>query len=424
MPPLHVHTLWTQLRKLDPPERPAFRPRLPEPAISNQPFRTSLPEPASRTRPRLSPHAHQPPKADLDPANASRLRLSGRWTLRFANDIGDVLRAAPDSVVTVDASHVERLDTLGVLQLLRFARHKKLAFEEFAFDEQHRQLVEAIEDVADERPKKKRDLGFHAALGRLGFAVADNWNEIIALVSFLGENLSKLLRLVRHPHRFRLTSTVYQMEHVGLDAVPLVILLCFLVGAVVAFLGSNILADFGATIFVVELVSIAFLREFGVLLTAIILAGRTASAFTAQIGAMVSREEVDAIRTLGLDPVDLLVLPRVIALMIMLPLLTFIAMVAGLAGGLTVGAFSLDIPPPAYLARMQDTFEMRHMLVGLSKAPVFALVIALIGCLEGLQVQGTAQSVGERTTSSVVQTISLVIVIDAAAAIWFMYMGW
>lgn len=369
-------------------------------------------------------HAAQPPHAEPDPGDASRLRLTGRWTLRHANQIGELLREAPEGVTTVDATGVERLDTLGVLQLLRYARRRKLAFEEFAFDDQHQQLVSAIEDVADDRPKRKRDYGFSAALGRLGFAVTDNWNEVVALASFLGENLVKLVRLVRQPRRIRLTSTVFHMEQTGLDAVPLVILLNYLVGAVVAFLGANILADFGAVIFVVELVSIAFLREFGVLLTAIILAGRTASAFTAQIGAMVSREEVDAIRTLGLDPVDLLVLPRVIALLIMLPLLTFIAMMAGLAGGLTVGAYSLDIPPPAYLARMQDTFELRHLLVGLSKAPIFALVIGLIGCLEGLQVKGTAQSVGERTTSSVVQTISLVIVIDAAAAIWFMYMGW
>jgi len=202
-----------------------------------------------------------------------------------------------------------------------------------------------------------------------------------------------------------------------------VFLLSYLVGAVIAFLGANILRDFGAEIYVVELVSISFLREFGVLLTAIILAGRTASAFTAQIGAMKAREEVDALRTLGMDPIDLLVLPRVVALVLMLPLLTFIAMVAGLLGGLTVGAFNLDIPPQAYLARMDATMELRHFLVGLAKAPVFAVVIGLIGCLEGLQVEGTAQSVGERTTSSVVQAISLVIVIDAFMALWFMQMG-
>ena len=185
-----------------------------------------------------------------------------------------------------------------------------------------------------------------------------------------------------------------------------------------------VLRDFGAEIYVVELVSIAFLREFAVLMTAIVLAGRTASAFTAQIGAMKSREEIDAIRTLGLDPIDLLVIPRLLALLVMLPLLTFISMMAGLAGGVTVGAFDLDIPPQMYIARMHDTIEVRHFLVGLSKAPVFALVIGLIGCLEGLRVEGTAQSVGERTTSSVVQAISLVIMIDALAALWFMHMDW
>ncbi len=176
--------------------------------------------------------------------------------------------------------------------------------------------------------------------------------------------------MIKEPSRFRPTATVHHMEQVGLDAVPLVALLCYLVGAVVAFLGSNILRDFGATIYVVELVSISFLREFGVLLTAIILAGRTASAFTAQIGAMVSREEVDAIRTLGMDPIDLLVIPRVLALLVMLPLLTFVAMVFGLLGGLTVGAYGLDIPPQQYLARMHETMELRHFVVGLVEGAV------------------------------------------------------
>ncbi|MCL1634613.1 ABC transporter permease [Luteimonas sp. SX5] len=369
-------------------------------------------------------NANAEPQITVDDGDDGRLRLRGRWTLRFAGHIAEALRGAPEGARSIDASAIDRLDSAGVLLLLRFLRRRGLDYDAIVFREDHRALVAAIEDVADDRPRKKRDYGFEAALARLGMAVQDNWNEIIALVSFMGENLAKMVRMFKEPRRFRPTATVFHMEQVGLDAVPLVVLLSFLVGAVIAFLGSNILADFGATIFVVELVSIAFLREFGVLLTAIILAGRTASAFTAQIGAMVSREEVDAIRTLGLDPIDLLVLPRVIALLIMLPLLTFIAMVSGLAGGLTVGAFSLDIPPQAYLARMQDTFQMRHMWVGLSKAPIFALLIALIGCLEGLQVQGTAQSVGERTTSSVVQTISLVIVLDAIAAIWYMQMGW
>ena len=368
--------------------------------------------------------SHSMPSIAAGDADPGVARLLGHWTLAEAQAIAGALRSVPAGVRCLDATGVERLDSLGVLQLLRFARRNDLDFACFNFRADHHALVEAIEDVADDRPKGKREYGFAAALGRLGFAVADNWKEIIALVSFLGENLSKLLRMVQQPRRFRPTATVYHMEQVGLDAVPLVALLSYLVGAVIAFLGANILADFGATIYVVELVNVAFLREFGVLLTSIVLAGRTASAFTAQIGAMVSREEVDAIRTLGLDPVDLLVIPRLLALLVMLPLLTFIADVAGLLGGMSVGAFGLDIPPPAYFARMQETVELRHFLVGMSKAPVFALVIGLIGCLEGLQVKGTAQSVGERTTSSVVQTISLVIVLDAIAAIWFMQMDW
>jgi phospholipid/cholesterol/gamma-HCH transport system permease protein len=364
-----------------------------------------------------------PPQIDADGSTPSRLRLSGSWTLDYAGQIGTALGDAPAGVATIDASGVERLDSVGVLQLLRFARRNNLDFDVLTFHESHQALVSAIEDVADDRPRKKREYGVSAALERLGRAVHNNWHEALALVGFLGETQIKLLRMFKEPSRFRPTATVHHMEQVGLDAVPLVALLCFLVGAVVAFLGANILRDFGAEIFVVELVNISFLREFAVLLTAIVLAGRTASAFTAQIGAMVSREEVDAIRTLGMDPIDLLVIPRMLALLVMLPMLTFIAMIFGLLGGLTVGAYSLDIPPQQYLTRMHETIELRHFLVGLAKAPVFALLISLIGCLEGLQVEGTAQSVGERTTSSVVQSISMVIILDAFFAIWFMEMG-
>ncbi|HEU0306730.1 MAG TPA: ABC transporter permease [Lysobacter sp.] len=353
-----------------------------------------------------------------------RLRLSGQWTLEHSDAISRVLGSAPRDLDAIDATSVDRLDSLGVLQLLRFARRRGFDFNRVTFRDDHRNLVSAIEDVADDRPKKKREYGVAAALARLGYAVDDNLKEVRVLVGFFGETLVKLVRTFKEPSRFRPTATVHHMEQVGLDAVPLVALLCYLVGAVVAFLGSNILRDFGATIYVVELVSIAFLREFGVLLTAIILAGRTASAFTAQIGAMKAHEEIDAIRTLGMDPIDLLVIPRMLALLVMLPLLTFVAMVFGLLGGLTVGAYGLDIPPTQYLARMHDTMELRHFVVGLVKAPFFALVISLIGCLEGLQVTGTAESVGERTTSSVVQAISLVIVLDAIAAIWFMEMGY
>ena len=364
------------------------------------------------------------PSFDTDASDPSRIRLAGQWTLATALQVAEQLREVPKSIKAIDATGISRIDSAGVLQLLRYASRNDLAPEALQFRTEHQALVSTIEDVSDDRPKKKRDYGFIAALARLGQKVQDNGKEVMSLVSFTGENLVKMLRTLKQPKRLRLTATVFHMEQVGLDAVPLVILLSYLVGAVIAFLGSTILRDFGAEIYVVELVSIAFLREFAVLLTAIVLAGRTASAFTAQIGAMQSREEIDAIRTLGLDPIDLLVIPRILALLITLPLLTFIAMMAGLAGGITVGAFDLGIPPQMYLARMHETIEVRHFFVGMSKAPVFALIIGLIGCLEGLQVEGTAQSVGERTTSSVVQTIALVIIIDAIAALWFMQMDW
>ena len=372
----------------------------------------------------MDPTSPNPPGWTPAPGSAQEVRLEGDWILDHAMEIAARLREIPEGVAAVDASGVRRIDSAGVMLLARFARQRSLAVDALRFSDRHTALVQVIDDVADDRPTRRRDYGFAAALERLGRATHAVGRDIVELLGFTGENLVKLLRLLRQPRRFRMTATVAHMEQVGLDAVPLVALLAYLVGAVIAFLGSTILADFGAEIFVVELVSIAFLREFAVLLTAIVLAGRTASAFTAQIGSMKAREEIDAIRTLGLDPIELLVLPRLVAMLVMLPLLTFVAMMAGLAGGVTVGAFDLEIPPQMYLARMHETLQLRHFLVGLSKAPVFAMVIGLIGCLEGMRVKGTAQSVGERTTSSVVQAISLVIIIDALAALWFMNMGW
>jgi phospholipid/cholesterol/gamma-HCH transport system permease protein len=244
------------------------------------------------------------------------------------------------------------------------------------------------------------------------------------LLGFLGLIVTRVAGYVVRPRRIPMTSVFHHMEQSGLDALPLVALLSFLVGAVVAFLGATVLRDFGAELFVIDLTSYAFLREFGVVLTAILLAGRTASAFTAQIGTMKSREEIDAMRTLGLDPIDLLVLPRMLALLIMLPLLSVLAALSGIGGGMTVAWLSLGIGPSLFLSHLHETIELRHYLVGVAKAPIFAIVIALVGCLEGFKVGGTAQSVGERTTSAVVQAITLVILIDAVAAIFFMEMGW
>ena len=343
-----------------------------------------------------------PPGWNPAPGDPSRIVLSGAWTLEHAKAVAECLRTMPRDITILDANRIERVDSAGVAQLIRHAHRMGLDDEHLLFRDEHQPLAQLIGDVPDDRPARRGDYGFLAALDRMGRATEAAWQNIVQLLGFTGEN----------------------MEAVGLDAVPLVALLSYLIGAVIAFLGATILRDFGAEIFVVELVAIATFRELAVLMTAIVVAGRTASAFTAQIGTMKAREEIDAIRTLGLDPIDLLVIPRVLALLVMLPLLTFIAMLAGLAGGVTVGAFDLDIPPQMYIARMNESVRVQHFLVGMSKAPVFAMVIGLIGCLEGLKVTGTAQSVGERTTSAVVQTISLVIILDAFFALWFMHMDW
>lgn len=368
--------------------------------------------------------AESPPPLQRDPARPGHLLAAGDWTLAEAERLQAALSGAGPAEA-LDARGIGGFDASGAMLLWRLCRRLELADDALQLREEHRPLFTTVCGICRNPPREiRRDWGLRALLGRIGWTVQDNAREIVALLGFGGQVLLTALRVAPRPRRWRLTSTVAHMEAVGLDAVPLVALLSFMIGTVVVFLGAQVLVDFGATIFVVELVGIAFLRELGVLLTAVLLAGRTASAFTAQIGAMQSGEEIDAIRTLGLDPIEVLVLPRLLALVLMLPLLAFLAMLAGIAGGMVVGAAMLGIAPEMFIARFHETMELRHFLTGIAKAPVFAVVIALIGCLEGLQVQGTAQSVGERTTSSVVQTIALVILINAFFAIWFMEMGW
>ena len=353
------------------------------------------------------------------------LVASGDWTLANARDMLALLKAAPESAEDIDGRDIRRLDSAGAMMLSRYAVKVGLGLATVEVQPEFQPLTQTVQAICENPPRDARkDYGFRQMLARMGFAVEDYTREVLALVGFLGLTLKTGLGVALRPARFRITPTVHHMEQVGLDAVPLVMLLSFMVGAVIAFLGATVLRDFGAEIFVVELVGIAFLREFAVLLTAILLAGRTASAFTAQIGAMQSGEEVDAIRTLGLDPIELLVIPRLVALLVMLPLLTFLAMIAGIGGGMAVSIASLGFTSEMFITRLHETLSVTHFWVGLSKAPLFAMVIALIGCLEGFQVQGTAQSVGERTTSSVVQSISLVILLDAFAALFFMEMDW
>jgi len=366
----------------------------------------------------------QPP-VQVDPNRSNRLLLAGRWTLAEAGPRQAALARDWSAIGEIDALAIDRLDSAGALLVVQLLARLKLDLSKVSLNPSHKALLAAIaaasqiDGMVPEPHRGVRDL-----LARVGFTTVGLWIQTRSLLGFIGLSLATLARSALHPARLRITAMVHHIEATGLDAVPLIAVLCFLIGAVVAFLGSTVLATYGATIFVVELVGFSFLREFGVLLTAIVVAGRTASAFTAQIGAMKSREEIDAIRTLGLDPMELLVLPRLLALLVAMPLLTFLAMIAGIAGGLSVAALSLDITPEAFLTRFHETVALRHLLVGLAKAPLFAVVIALIGCLEGFKVEGTAQSVGERTTSSVVQSISSVIVLDALAAVFFMEMDW
>jgi phospholipid/cholesterol/gamma-HCH transport system permease protein len=284
-------------------------------------------------------------------------------------------------------------------------------------------VARALDAITDKETVPKNSI-ISDLLVRIGKTTEQIGKQQIDLLGFIGLTVETLIKTVLRPRRWRITSLVAHIEQTGFNAIPIIALLTFLVGAVVAFLGATVLTNFGASIYTVNLVAFAFLREFGVLLTAILMAGRTASAFTAQIGSMKANEEIDAIRALGLNPIELLVLPRVLAMLISLPILTFIAMCCGILGGAVVCSLTLDISPTLFLTILQRDISLNHFLVGIGKAPVFAFIVAVIGCMEGFKVGGSAQSVGEHTISSVVQSIFMVILLDALAALFFMEMSW
>ncbi len=371
------------------------------------------------------------PSATLDTSSQPAcLRIAGDWTLAHYAELkreSDQLRTQYGDDAIADLSQLGRLDTAGASLLAELLGSERLSRCTAELPDASRALLKnvycSVQDYCIPVKEPERHV-LLLLLERIGCAVATLWQDTRQLLGFIGLILETLARRALQPHRWRVTPVVAHIEQTGLDAAPIVALLTFLVGAVVAFLGATVLADFGATIFTVDLVAFSFLREFAVLLTAILMAGRTASAFTAQIGSMKANEEIDAIRTLGLNPIELLVAPRVLALLISLPLLTFVAMICGIVGGAVVCALSLDISPAMFLSLLQSDIGVQHFLVGLVKAPFFAFLIAAIGCLEGFKVTGSAESVGAHTTSSVVQSIFVVIVLDAVAALFFMEMGW
>lgn len=366
------------------------------------------------------------------PGDPLDLTISGDWTLENYAQLRQLISGkggARAAFMRADLSGLRRLDTAGgqlLAELLGRDLLQAAAEEASEMPEERRVLLRRIAaNLSVEPDAQHRDSNaLGDVLEQVGRGMAAFWEHLTSLLGFIGLTLSGLARNLFRPKNWRLTAVAAQLEQTALHAVPIVALLTFMVGAVVAFLGATILAAFGATIYTVDLIAFSFLREFAVLLTAILMAGRTASAFTAQIGSMKANEEIDAIRTLGLDPLDILVLPRVLAMVIALPLLTFVAMISGMFGGALVCALSLDISPTMFMNIVQQNVEMRHFLLGIAKAPVFAFLIAIIGCLEGFKVSGSAESVGEHTTSSVVQSIFVVILVDALAALFYMEMGW
>ncbi|SDF25622.1 phospholipid/cholesterol/gamma-HCH transport system permease protein [Limimaricola pyoseonensis] len=285
-------------------------------------------------------------------------------------------------------------------------------------------LIEAVRanlDGAEAKPH--RPLSPAMLLDRIGRRVADAGAFLRDLLQYLGLFAARLSNALRRPRSFHLTALVHHCEEVGLRAVPIVALMAFLIGVVLAFQGATQLRPFGAEIFVVELIAISILRELGILLTAIIVAGRTASAFTAAIGSMKMREEIDAMRTLRIDPADALVLPRLVALVITLPILGLVADVSGLIGGALMSWAELGISPAMFRTRLIEGTDPIHVVVGLVKAPVFALIIGIVGCRAGMQVGNSAESLGRMTSSAVVTAIFAVIVTDALFSILFAQVG-
>lgn len=361
------------------------------------------------------------------------LYIEGEWVLSHYSDLQHAVaqqKQRNPSFTRLDFSGLKALDTAGAGQLCTLVGADQLNhYLDQATDlssERKALLLTVAQALIETGPpvEQKKPSAFFQFFGKIGLSLQDFGKDAVELVAFIGMTLQSMMRTALHPSRWRINALVQQIEETGLNAVPIVTLLTFLVGAVIAFLGSTILKDFGATLYTVDLVGFSFMREFAVLLTAILMAGRTASAFTAQLGSMKANEEIDALRAQGLDPVQILVLPRVFALLITLPLLTFIGMISGIFGGALVCYFVLDISPTMFLALFQADLTITNFYVGMAKAPIFAFLIAVIGCLQGFKVSGSAQSVGEHTTAAVVHSIFIVIVLDAVAALYYMEMGW
>lgn len=354
--------------------------------------------------------------------------LTGALTVRDVTAIHkDLTEIGLDKPVQVDLTGVDRLDTaiawaIASLRLRLEDAGQTLDITGAAAGPESllRSVTEAMPEPIIDTPTR---LSVADRVANIGEDVFGAVKFVLALIGYFGLFLAKLLRSIRHPKEFRLTALVHHCEEVGLKAVPIVALMSFLIGVVLAFQGSTQLKQFGAEVFVVDLIAISILRELGILLTSIIVAGRTASAFTAAIGSMKMREEIDAMQSLGLDPGTILFVPRILALVIMLPILGLVANVMGLLGGGIMAWIDLGISPAMFLTRLVNGTDISHLMIGMIKAPVFALIIGVVGCHAGMQVKSNAESLGRMTSSAVVTAIFAVIVADAVFSIFFAQLG-
>jgi phospholipid/cholesterol/gamma-HCH transport system permease protein len=359
-------------------------------------------------------------------AERSTVALTGDWT---ANSLGDApARLAQavhaDPAFAVDIRKVRRLDTAGAYALIR-AVGRDFDLKTVQARPESARLLELVGAAVSVEPAPAiRPRGFHELTVRIGKGVMDVGYEWVDTLAFLGHLLVVVARgfvyLFTNPKRIRWAAIFSLAERAGLDAIPIVAVTSFFIGAVVGLLGANMLSQFGAQVFAVELIGIAVLREFNIIITAVLLAGRSASAFAAELGSMKMNQEIDAMQVMGVDPFEALVLPRFVALLAIIPLLTFVATLAGLFGGMVVVWTALDLGPTFFLQRIVDNVGVAHFWVGMSKAPVMAAVIAGIGCRQGLEVGGDVESLGRRVTAAVVHAIFAIIMIDAAFALLFM----
>lgn len=360
--------------------------------------------------------------------SAPSLRASGSWTVAHIDELEALVEAAAPSlrgkpIAELNMKDVDALDTYGSLLLVRLIRNEQAGGappRAVALRQNLKPLFDEVFQTSTSAPppRRRRD-PVSNYLDSIGRGAIKIWDDLIALAAMFGAICTALFYALLNPRSFRLTSAVHQLDRVAWQAVPIILLITFLIGGIIAQQGFFHFRKFGADAYVVDMVGILVLREIGVLIVAIMVAGRSGSSYTAELGSMKMREEIDALQTMGLDPIEVLVLPRIIALVIALPILTFLGSMSALYGGQLVAWFYGGMSPEIFLTRLREAISLTHFEVGMIKAPFMALVIGVVACAQGMQVKGSAESLGLQTTASVVKAIFLVIVLDGFFAIFF-----